>query len=262
MNSFDENATYTNFATVYDEFMDDWPYEAWAGFVRNLLELYEVSGLDNASIAELGCGTGTVTEYFLKNGYKVEAIDLSQDMLDVAKDKCKQYIGDGSLKLKCLDMRAFKLDKKVDAIISMCDSVNYLAEDGDLNKLFKCVADNLNDGGVFIFDLKSLWLYENAMADYTFSQENEDATYIWENDFDEETRINKYKLTLFIKNSDGTYNKHSEVHIQRAFDEDDIYEAAKNTGLEVVEVFGQEPFEKPQEDDERLFYVLQLQNGD
>lgn len=253
MSLFEENNTYTDFAGVYDKFMDDIPYEAWSAFVKNLLEVYEVvPGKD--TIAELGCGTGTMTEIFLEAGYDIEASDLSADMVELAKEKCQKY--GKRVSFGVADMRDFKLARPVKAIISMCDSVNYLVEDGDLEKLFTAVRANLTDGGVFIFDLKTKWLYENAMADNTFAETRDDCAYIWDNYYDEETRINEYALTLFLKNSKGNYGRAEEIHLQKAYEPKDIKAAAKSAGVKVEAIYGEEPFEKLLKEDERMFVVI------
>lgn len=267
MGYFEENRTYKNFAGVYDNFMDDIPYAAWFMFVRNLLELHNVHPDGWTVIAELGCGTGTMTEIFLKAGYGVIASDLSAEMINVAKQKCRAYItGDDRAKKPCdegfgaeffqADMRSFKLKDKVPAIISLCDSVNYLIEDGDLETLFRTVKSNLCDGGVFIFDLKTLWLYENAMADNVFAESRSNCAYIWENYFDSDTKINEYALTLFLENEQGSYDRCEEIHLQRAYEPDEIRRAAHAAGMELEAIYGQEPFEELLEEDERMFVVL------
>lgn len=286
MNSFEDNRTYTDFAGVYDNFMDDIPYEAWSSFVRNLLEVYDVYPDGNTVIGELGCGTGTMTKLFLEAGYNIEASDLSEAMLAVAKKKCSFYSEDtskegtskegtskegtfkestskeneehcrGRVTFCKADMRDFKLTKQVPAIISLCDSVNYLVQEQDLERLFTAVRKNLCAGGVFIFDLKTLWLYENAMADNVFADTRHNCAYIWENYFDTDTGINEYALTLFLENEQGSYDRCEEIHLQKAYEPEDIIRAADRAQMEVAAIYGQEPFEELLEEDERMFVVL------
>ncbi len=266
MNSFEDNRTYTDFAGVYDNFMDDIPYEAWSSFVRNLLEVYDVYPDGNTVIGELGCGTGTMTKLFLEAGYNIEASDLSEAMLAAAKKKCSFYEEGtseeneehcrGRVTFCKADMRDFKLTGQVPAIISLCDSVNYLVQEQDLERLFTAVRKNLCDGGVFIFDLKTLWLYENAMADNVFADTRHNCAYIWENYFDTDTRINEYALTLFLENEQGSYDRCEEIHLQRAYEPEDIIRAAARAKMEVAAIYGQEPFEELLEEDERMFVVL------
>lgn len=256
MSSFQENNTYTGFAGVYDSFMEDIPYEAWACFVRNLLEINGVDAQSPEPIAELGCGTGTMTRRFLDFGYSVLASDLSEEMLAVAEEKCKKEIRRGRVTFFQADMRLFTLDEPVQAILSLCDSVNYLIEPGDLEKLFEAVKKALKPGGIFIFDLKTPWLYKNAMADNVFAETREKAAYIWENYFDEKTQLNEYALTLFLAQENGSYARCEEIHLQRAYTPEEIASAAGKTGLMVEHIYGEEPFEELLEEDERMFVVL------
>lgn len=256
MDSFQENQTYTGFAQVYDSFMDDIPYEAWAGFVRNLLEINDVQPGEQNPIAELGCGTGAMTKRFLEFGYHIQAFDLAEEMLAAARDKCKEEMKQGKVSFFHGDMRFFTVEEPVQAVISLCDSVNYLIEPGDLEKLFQAVKKALRPGGVFIFDLKTLWLYQNAMADNVFAQTRDHAAYIWENYFDEETRLNEYALTLFLAQADGSYARCEEIHLQRAYVPEEIFAAAQRAGLQVAHIYGQEPFEELLEEDERMFVVV------
>ncbi|MGN0481478.1 MAG: class I SAM-dependent DNA methyltransferase [Lachnospiraceae bacterium] len=253
MGLFEDNNTYTGFAGVYDNFMDDIPYEAWSSFVKNLLEIYNVFP-GESRIAELGCGTGTMTKIFLDGGYDIDASDLSGEMVELAKRKCEKY--SGHVSFSQADMRSFRLKEPVKGIISLCDSVNYLVEDGDLDKLFSSVKANLTDGGVFIFDLKTKWLYENAMADNTFAETRSDCAYIWDNYYDGETGINEYALTLFLENEQGSYDRCEEIHLQKAYEPKDIKAAAERAGVIVEAIYGQEPFEKLLKEDERMFVVI------
>ena len=71
--------SYTSFATVYDELMDNIPYEEWAEYLISLLKEQGVA--DDATVADLGCGTGTVTRILDKAGYDCIGVDMSEDML-------------------------------------------------------------------------------------------------------------------------------------------------------------------------------------
>lgn len=75
---------YTGFAEVYDIFMDNVPYEEWGTYLCGLLEEY---GIHDGIIADLGCGTGTMTEYLAEKGYDMIGIDASEEMLEIAQEK-------------------------------------------------------------------------------------------------------------------------------------------------------------------------------
>ena len=141
---------YTGFAYVYDEYMDNIPYEEWGQYMIALLKENGVSG--DSSVLELGCGTGTVTRMLAKEGYDCVGLDMSEDMLSIASEKTFE---EGSQVIyTCQDMRDFEVPYEVDGMISIGDSMNYITSVPDLESVFACVSENLKKGGVFIFDLR------------------------------------------------------------------------------------------------------------
>ncbi len=122
---------YTSFASVYDTFMDDVPYEEWGEYMHGLLKEY---GINDGLVLDLGCGTGTMTELLADLGYDMIGVDNSADMLEIALEK-KVESGHDILYLQ-QDMREFELYGTVRAIISICDSVNYITEPDELRRVF------------------------------------------------------------------------------------------------------------------------------
>lgn len=143
---------YTGFAYVYDEYMDNIPYDEWEYYLYELLKENNI-GTDS-TIADLGCGTGTVTRMLDKEGYDILGIDLSEDMLSIASEKT--YESGQQIIYSCQDMREFELPYEVDAFVSIGDSMNYITTNDDLCDVFKCVKNGLKPGGIFIFDLKTI----------------------------------------------------------------------------------------------------------
>ena len=125
---------YTSFASVYDTFMDNIPYEEWSAYVRELLVKY---GVTEGLVLELGCGTGTMTELLASAGYDMIGIDNAEEMLEVALEK-KLSSGHDILYL-LQDMREFELYGTVKAVVSVCDSMNYIMEEEELLEVFRLV---------------------------------------------------------------------------------------------------------------------------
>ena len=217
---------YRSFAAVYDRFMDDVPYEKWgAWLVRELRR----RGIEDGLIAELGCGTGTMTEILAGAGYDMIGIDASADMLGIAQEK-KQESGADILYLE-QDMRSFELYGTVRAVVSVCDSVNYILNEEDLLQVFRLVNNYLDPGGVFIFDMNTPWKYARKMGDRTFAENREGCSFIWENTFYEEEQINEYGLTLFVEEEDGSYRRFNETHYQKAYEEETVLGLLAQAGL-------------------------------
>lgn len=222
---------YTGFASVYDIFMDDIPYKAWAEDMRDILKEYNITG---GIVAELGCGTGNLTQELAGLGYDMIGIDSSYDMLDIAMSK-REEKGLDILYL-CQDIRSFELYGTCAAIVSRCDTFNYLLEYEDLVNSLKLVNNYLDPKGLFIFDLNSMYKYKQILADNTIAENRENESFIWENYYDEETNLNSYELSVFVREEDDRYIKYEEQHIQRAYSLYEIKDAIKEAGLELLSV--------------------------
>ena len=247
-------ASYQSFAQVYDLFMDNIDYDGWSAYLISLLKEY---GVDDGLVLELGCGTGSMTERLARAGYDMIGADLSADMLDIAMEKRAESGLDILYLLQ--DMREFELYGTVRAVVSVCDSMNYLLEEEDLLTVFRLVNNYLDPGGVFIFDLNTEKKYRD-MGETTIAENREEASFIWENYFDEEEKINEYDLTLFIRDEDGRYDKFEEFHEQRAYPLLRIGEIIQESGMELVTMYDAFTHESATEDSERV-YVITRERG-
>lgn len=242
---------YTGFAEVYDLFMDNIPYEEWGTYVKGLLKEY---GVDEGLVLELGCGTGTMTEILASAGYDMIGIDQSEEMLEEALEK-KQKSGHEILYL-CQDMREFELYGTVRAIICICDSMNYILEEEEVLGILTSAAHNYLDyGGLFIFDLNTEYKYREILGEQTIAENREEGSFIWENCFDEESQVNEYALTLFIKEEDDLYRKHEEFHYQKAYEPERVKELLEEAGLKVEAIYDAFTREPVREDSERIYFI-------
>lgn len=243
-------ASYESFARVYDLFMDNIPYEDWAEYLCSLLKKYKVN---NGLVLELGCGTGSMTELLADRGYDMIGVDNSMEMLDIAREK-KDESGNDILYL-LQDMREFELYGTVRAVVSVCDSMNYITDSEDLLTVFKLVNNYLDPGGVFIFDLNTMYKYEELLGDQVIAENREESSFIWENWYDEEDQINEYNLTLFIQNETGLYEKYEETHYQKAYELDGVKSLLSEAGLIVEAVYDAFTMQPPTETSERVYFV-------
>lgn len=243
---------YTGFAYVYDEYMDNIPYEEWSEYLIKLL--VEQGVTKGMSVADLGCGTGTVTQILDKAGYECVGIDNAPDMLTIATEK--MYEEEQQIIYSLQDMREFELPYEVDAMISIADSMNYITSKEDITSVFQCVKEGLKQGGVFIFDLKTIHFFRDILADNTYAENREDSAFIWDNIYDEQTRNNEYDLAVFIRNEQGSFNRFEENHFQHGFTQEEVLSAAQAAGLQVVAVYDAFTKEPPKSESERLYYIL------
>ena len=241
---------YTSFAQVYDLFQDNIPYEEWADYLKSLLNEY---GVKDGLVLDLGCGTGSITELLAKAGYDMIGVDNSEDMLEIAMDKR----GRSGLDILYLlqDMREFELYGTVKAAVSICDSMNYILEKEDLVQVFKLVNNYLDPSGIFIFDMNTEYKYTHLLADGTFAENREESSFIWENFYDEDERINEYDLTLFIKEGE-LFRKFEETHYQRCYSLEEVKEAAKEARMEFVAAYDAFTRKQVKDDSERVYLVF------
>ena len=184
---------YTSFAYVYDTFMDNVPYGEWARHIREKLCEH---GVTDGIVLDLGCGTGAMTERLAGYGYDMIGVDNSEEMLELAMEK-KTESGYDILYL-LQDMRGFELYGTVRAVVSVCDSVNYITEPDELEEVFRLVNNYLDPKGIFLFDFNTVHKYRDVIGDSTIAEDRGVCSFIWDNRYYEKEQINEYDLTLFI----------------------------------------------------------------
>ncbi|MCU6747254.1 MULTISPECIES: class I SAM-dependent DNA methyltransferase [Lachnospiraceae] len=249
--------TYTSFASVYDAFMDNVPYEEWGVYLRGLLSEY---GAADGLVLDLGCGTGTMTEILAGYGYDMIGVDNAEEMLELAMEK-KEKSGQDILYL-LQDMREFELYGTVRAVVSICDSINYITEAEDLKRVFSLVNNYLDPGGVFIFDLNTEYKYKEILGDRTIAENREECSFIWDNYYYEEEKINEYDLSLFIRCTEekDLYRKYKEIHYQKAYTLEEIKHFIERAGMEFVAAYDAFTRKPPAQESERL-YVIAREHG-
>lgn len=241
---------YTGFAEVYDTFMDNIPYEEWGEYLTGLLKEY---GVPDGLLLDLGCGTGSMTELLAEAGYDMIGVDNSGDMLQIAMEKRERSGRDILYLLQ--DMREFELYGTVAAVVSICDCMNYILEYDELVEVFSLVNNYLDPKGIFIFDLNTVYKYRELLSDSTIAEDREESSFIWDNFYDEETMVNEYDLSLFIREESGLYRKYSETHYQKAYSLDTVKMALEEAGLQFITAYDAFSREPVREDSERIYIV-------
>ena len=159
------------------------------------------------------------------------------------------------------DMREFELYGTVDCIVSMCDSINYILEEDELLQVFKWVNNYLEPKGLFIFDINTIYKFENILGYNSFSQTTENSAYTLENYFDNEEMINEFYTNFFIEDEEtGLYHRFEEIHYEKAYTIEKIKELIEKSGLTLLGVYDELTFNEPKEDSQRVFFVA-CENG-
>lgn len=243
-------SSYESFAQVYDTFMDNVPYKQWAEY---LVRILRKNGIDTGLVLDLGCGTGNMTEELAGAGYDMIGVDSSPDMLELAFEK-KEKSGHNILYL-LQDMRTFELYGTVRAVISACDCLNYITDPEDLLEVFRLVNNYLDPEGIFIFDFNTEYKYREILGERTIAEDRDDCSFIWDNYYDPEERINDYALTLFIREQGDLYRKYQEQHFQRAYTLEEIQALLEQSGLRFIAAMQAYTDREPGPDSERILVI-------
>jgi len=272
---------YTDFAQVYDTFMDDTPYEVWRDIVTDTLITY---GIRDGLVLDLGCGTGTMTELLSAQGYDMIGVDNAQEMLNLAITK-RDESGNDILYL-CQDMRKFELYGTVRAVISLCDSINYITDNEELRTVFSLVNNYLDPDGIFFFDFNTDYKYREIIGDTVIAENREDCSFIWENYYHEDVCINEYDITIFVAQDKNTqavtaqensgqavkvqeigtqeedvlYRKFTETHYQKGYKLDEIKDLLEEAGLIFLEAKDADTLGEVTAESERI-YVTARESG-
>ena len=238
---------YTEFANVYEKFMDNVPYEKWCEAICEILRSH---GIEDGLVLDLGCGTGTMTRLLREKGYDMIGVDNSAEMLEIARE----HPDDGILYLQ-QDMREFELYGTVRAAVSVCDSMNYILSEEDLEQVFACVNNYLDPEGIFVFDLKTIHYFRDVCGDCVLADSREEGSFIWENNWYEEEQMNEYDLTLFIREPSGMYRREQELHDQRGYEIAVVRQALERAGMRFVTALDAETMQKPTDFSERIYIV-------
>lgn len=243
---------YNRFAYVYDSLIRDVDYKKWVDYYIKIFDRY---GLTEPSLGlDLGCGTGNITTELAKRGIEMTGVDISEDMLMVAREKSE---GQDILYLN-QDMCEFELYGTVDFAVSSLDCINYITDKRDLLKVMKLVNNYLNPGGLFIFDINTRYKLENVIGENTFVLENDEAFCTWQNEYDKKRNISDFFLTFFAKDGDN-YVRFDEEHSERAYDINEIKEIIEKSGMKLLKVYDDLSFKNPVKNSERVFFVVQEQ---
>lgn len=218
--------SYTDFAYIYDKLIGQ-DYEKWADYIE---EIFKLNNKSPKLVLDLGCGTGSITNILAKRGYDMIGIDMSVDMLNVAREKAMEQELD--VLYLCQDIREFELYGTVDAIICTLDVLNYITEPQDLEHIFALVKNYLNPDGMFIFDINTEYKLKHILGNNTFVNDENGVFYTWENEFSE--GVSNQYLTFFAEDENGMYHRFDETHIQRAYKSSEIREMLVKNGLDFI----------------------------
>jgi len=238
---------YNKFSDTYDKFIGV-DYPEWISYIESIWVKFELSP---HLVLDLGCGTGNFTIPLADKGYDMIGVDNSAEMLSQAQSKA---LGKDILFL-LQDMREFELYGTVDACICMVDAINYILDENELSEVFRLVYNYLNTEGLFVFDINTEFKFKHVLGENSFCDISDDDAIIWENYYDEDSQINEYQVNIFTSADGGLYERHEEVHTQRAYEVDLVSKKLREAKFELLGIYNALTFDAPTEDSEKVFFV-------
>lgn len=223
--------SYEKFAYLYDDLMRDVPYEQWVKVIQQQVEKH---GIEGKRLLDLACGTGELSICLAKSGYEVTCVDLSDDMLSVAQAKAQE----SGLQLSFFEqnMAELELMTEFDIIGIFCDSLNYLQTETEIKNTFRHVYHHLEDKGLFIFDVHSVYKMQHLFINQTYAYNGDDISYIWQCFEGEYPLSVEHELTFFVQDESGKYDRYDELHFQRTYPIEQYIEWLENSGFQVNEI--------------------------
>ena len=240
--------SYCEFSAVYDELTQNVDYPKRFEYINHFLI---ENNITNGTVLDLACGTGSMSIELIKNGFNVIGIDLSENMLEIASNRLLEY-GDNFSLLKG-NMTDYRLDKSVKACICSLDSINHLNDINDVEKTFCNVYNSLDENGVFVFDVNTIYKHNEILANNTFVFDEEDFYLVWDNKF-ESDRVVRIMLDMFVWNG-KSYDRFSESFEETAYSIDDFLDALCTAGFSDISVYDELTLNPPREKSERLYFI-------
>lgn len=236
-------SSYNVFAQFYDDLTENVDYKVRSDYISNF---FSDLGGNNKKVLDLACGTGTVSKFLSNKGYCVTGIDYSAEMLTVAQQKA-----DGQIEFLKADMTDFSLPDKYDYCVCLLDSINHLSDIGQVKKCFDCVYNALNDNGIFIFDINTVYKHKCILSNNTFVFDEDDFFLSWDNEYSGDNCV-RIILDFFVFNGIN-YDRFSEEFYEKAYELEELKSILSD--FEIIGVYDDLTTNPPQSDSERIYFV-------
>ena len=238
---------YEALAASYDRLTNDVDYGATVDFYYEILKR---EGLKPRTAVDLACGTGSVAAILAKRGLAVTGVDMSEEMLTVAQQKCCDL--ENPPRFVCQSLQRLWLPRGVDMAVCALDSLDYVTNPEDCKEAIRRAFKALNPGGIFIFDVNTPEKLR-AMDGQVFLDEDDDVYCVWRGEFDEKTNICSYGMDLFQR--EGTlWHRSFEEHREYAYSQAQLTEFLKAAGFTQIGVYADRRFEAPRDGEQRIYF--------
>jgi len=244
-------AIYENYAHVYDR-------SGQIAYALKMLpyldEVLARQAFVGDSAVDVACGTGTLALGLAQKGWRVYGVDASPDMLAQARQKAAVLDQPDAVAWIQADARDFTLPEAVDLATCTYDSLNYLLTDDDLRRAFRCIANALRPGGLFVFDMNTERAFVRDWNDTAYFNEDQDLAIAIKSTYDSETRQATAAITGFIRRGE-LYERFQEIHIDRAYHHTKVIAALEAGGLQATASYTCFTFEPADDESLRVLWT-------
>ena len=237
--------SYSSFAEVYDKLTFNVEYEKRAEYIRSLLTQ---NGCEKGILLDLACGTGTLSKELASYGYDMILVDSSPEMLSFARERLPEAL------ILCQSMTELDLYGTINCAVCSLDSINHLLKPCDVKSAFASVSLFMEQGGVFVFDVNTVYKHEKILGNNNFVYETDDVFCVWQNSYKRKSRTVDISLDIFTS-EDGKYQRHSESFSERAYTLDEITKWLGETGFEVKNIYNDMTNDSPDEESQRVYFT-------
>jgi ubiquinone/menaquinone biosynthesis C-methylase UbiE len=237
-----------SFASVtpyYDELMKHVPYRMWVGYYLLLLSQ---QGVKPKRILDICCGTGTMTEMMVEEGFQMAGFDLAPGMIAEARRKATQNGLD--IRYEVFDAAEAQMRQTFEAAYSFFDSLNNITEKSRLQMAFHRAYEHLEPGGSFIFDLNMAYAFEQRMFDQQLLRPLAKLRYKWTGDYDPQTRLIRVDMKFWYGKEEF-----SELHVQRAYELEEIREMLAIAGFIEIRPYHSYTLDPPRATSDRVHWT-------
>lgn len=245
-------AGYKDFAFFYDLLMKNADYESRFDYIIGLLA---ENGIGEGILLDMACGTGTLSKMFAQKGFDVVGIDASEEMLSKAQEKKLEENFDALF--LCQKMEELDLFGTIDAAVCTLDSLNHVTEKEKIREIFRRVALFMNDGGVFVFDVNTLYKHREVLGNNAFVFDTENVFCAWQNTLLEDGETTQIDLDIFESDEeeDDVYVRYSEEFFERGYELNFLKKTLEQFRFEVVGIYDDMTKEPIKEISERAVFV-------
>ena len=246
--------SYESFASFYDDLTGNVNYKEFSKYFDKIIKKYSNGG---KLLLDLACGTGSLSFELAKKGYDVISVDASEDMLAEARIKPHIFGNPTFLNQTMQDLDLFGT---IDAAVCCLDSINHLTSKKDVKKSIERVSLFMNEGGVFVFDVNTLYKHREILGNNTFVYDTDSVYCVWQNAFDEKNGSVNISLDFFQAQEDGSYERYDESFSEYFYDDEFLMSTLDENNFNVIEKYDDFSFNPINDKTQRIVYVCRKES--